>query len=278
MAVDDCTLRMPRGGLVALVGESGSGKTTTLRIATGLTNPDSGSVHWDETGRRPQLIFQDAASSLTPWLTVDQHLSERLRQRGVPRRERRPKIQQLRDLVGLDESAGYSRPLQLSGGQQQGAAISRALACEPNLLICDEPVSALDSSLAARILRLLDDLRRRLGVALLTVTHDLAAVARFIAEEVYVMYRGHILEIGRSDTIFDQPKHPYTQGLLGAAPGTKPGQLVPSLRGDPPSPFERYNGCPFENRCPHAQLKCEVERPELRILPSGATVACHFAK
>jgi peptide/nickel transport system ATP-binding protein len=276
VAVDDCSLRVPCGGSVALVGESGSGKTTTLRIATGLTRPDSGSVRWDEPERRPQLIFQDAASSLTPWLTVDQHLSERLQQRGIARRERRPRIQQLRGLVGLDEAAGYSRPLQLSGGQQQRAAIARALASEPSLLICDEPVSALDASLAARILRLLDDLRRRLGVALLTVTHDLA-VARFIADEVYVMYRGHILEIGPSGTIFDQPKHPYTQGLLGAAPGTKPGQLAPSLRGDPPSPFEHYNGCPFENRCPHAQLKCKAERPPLRILPSGAAVACHFA-
>ncbi len=276
-AVDSCTLRVPRSGAVALVGESGSGKTTTLRMAAGLTNPDQGRVSWVDGLGRPQLIFQDSGASLTPWLTIRQHVVERLRLRGVPRSERDARAAELLAMVGLDDRAANSRPGQLSGGQQQRAAIARAVASDPSLLICDEPVSALDASLAARVLALLEDLRVRLGVALLVVTHDLT-VARYIADEVYVMYRGRIVEHGERDQIFDRPAHPYTIGLLSAAPSGVAGKLNPSLRGDPPSPFESYDGCPFTSRCEYAQDRCRVERPELRLLEDGSEAACHFAE
>lgn len=276
VAVEDCSLAVPLGGSVALVGESGSGKTTTLRIAAGLTKPDAGTVSWGSGHGRPQLVFQDAGSSLTPWLTIDQHLVERLRLRGVPRPQRAGVRDELLAVVGLDRRAASSRPAQLSGGQQQRAAIARALASNPSLLICDEPVSALDASLASRVLTLLERLRSELGVALLTVTHDLA-VARFVADEVYVMYRGRILEFGKIDALFDNPGQPYTQGLLRSVPSAVPGQLAPTLAGDPPSPFDRHSGCPFAPRCPLVQPICEAVRPELRLLPGGTTAACHFA-
>ena len=234
LAVDDVSLRVPTRGSVALVGESGCGKTTTLRIATGLLQPDVGEVAWAPTGGRPQLVFQDAGSSLTPWMAIGLQVEERLRALGVNKAEREKRAMDYLDRVGLDRRAARSKPRDLSGGQRQRAVIARALASEPKLLVCDEPVSALDASLAVRVLTLLESLRDDLGVALLVVTHDLAA-ARRIADEVAVMYLGRIVEQAPADKLFEHPEHPYTQGLIDASPTTEPGRLSPTLAGEPPS-------------------------------------------
>ena len=274
-AVDDVSLTVPERGAVALVGESGCGKTTTLRIAAGLIRPDSGTVHSMASAGRPQLVFQDAGSSLTPWLRIGSQIEERLQQRGIQRSERRTRINELLALVGLDARAASAKPRDLSGGQRQRAAIARALASEPNILICDEPVSALDASLVIRVLELLESLRENLGVALLIVTHDLA-VARRIATDVAVMYRGRIVEQGPVDEIFANPAHPYTQGLIAAIPTTEPGQLAPTLAGEPPSATGRIAGCSFASRCPYTRDKCLAESPPLYDVSPTRSSACHF--
>jgi peptide/nickel transport system ATP-binding protein len=275
-AVSRLSLTVPAGGSVALVGESGCGKTTTLRIACGLMTPDSGDVRWAREAGRPQLVFQDAGSSLTPWRSVGAMLGEQLARRGVPRRERHAGALALLEQVGLDERAAGAKPRELSGGQRQRAAIARALASQPRLLICDEPVSALDASLAIRVLDLLAELRERLGVALLVVTHDLG-VAHRTADEVAVMYRGEIVEQGTTAQIFSRPAHPYTQGLLAAIPTTEPGRLSPSLAGEPPSPVGEIVGCSFQGRCPHAQQLCAEQAPPLVAVGGEQLSACHFA-
>jgi peptide/nickel transport system ATP-binding protein len=275
-AVSRVSLTVPTGGSQALVGESGCGKSTTLRLACGLLAPDSGEVRWARDAGRPQLVFQDAGSSLTPWLTVGRMVSEQLARMGVARRERQAKVLELLAQVGLDARAAGAKPRELSGGQRQRAAIARALASQPRVLICDEPVSALDASLAIRVLDLLADLRQRLGVALLVVTHDLG-VAHRTADEVAVMYRGEVVERGTTAQIFGRPAHPYTQGLLAAIPTTEPGRLSPSLSGEPPSPVGEITGCSFEGRCPFAQPLCATEAPPLAALGSDQASACHFA-
>ncbi len=276
-AVNRVSLTVPAGGSVALVGESGCGKTTTLRLACALMAPDSGEVAWARGAGRPQLVFQDAGSSLTPWRTVGAMLAEQLARRGVPRRERLSRAVELLQQVGLDERAAGAKPRELSGGQRQRAAIARALASEPRLLICDEPVSALDASLAIRVLDLLAELRSRLGVALLVVTHDLG-VAHRTADEVAVMYRGEVVEQGTTDQIFTRPAHPYTQGLLAAIPTTEPGRLSPSLAGEPPSPVGEIVGCSFQGRCSFAQPLCAAQAPPLAPVGSHQLSACHFAE
>jgi peptide/nickel transport system ATP-binding protein len=274
-AVDDVSLTIPEGGSVALVGESGCGKTTTLRIATGLTKPDSGSVGRPASVGRPELVFQDAGSSLTPWLRVGTQIEERLKKRGVPPSQRAARITEVLSLVGLDARAAAAKPRDLSGGQRQRAAIARALASEPSLLICDEPVSALDASLVIRVLELLESLRERLGVALLVVTHDLA-VARRIAFDVAVMYRGRIVEQGPVGELFSNPAHPYTQGLIAAIPTTEPGRLAPTLAGEPPAATGRLPGCSFASRCAYVRDRCETEAPPLYEVSPTRVSACHF--
>ncbi|MFN0030191.1 MAG: dipeptide ABC transporter ATP-binding protein [Acidimicrobiales bacterium] len=276
-AVEEVSLVVPAGGAVALVGESGCGKTTTLRMATGLLKPDSGAVQWATGAARPQLVFQDAGSSLTPWMSVLDQVVERLRFAGVERSERVDAAMALLGRVGLDGRAAGAKPRALSGGQRQRAVIARALASGPSLLVCDEPVSALDASLAARVLALLEELRAELGVALLVVTHDLAA-ARRLGDEVAVMYLGRIVEHADADTLFDQPAHPYTQGLLAAVPTTEPGRLAPTLTGEPPSPLNAPKGCAFRSRCPLPTTdRCEVEVPILKRA-GMANVACHLLR
>jgi len=275
-AVRDVTLDVPVGGATVLVGESGCGKSTLLRMATGISAPDSGSVHWPIDGGAPQLVFQDAGASLTPWLTVIRQVTERLGARGVPRSDRAELAMDLLVRVGLDDRAGRSRPRELSGGQRQRAAIARALASDPRLLICDEPVSALDASLAVRVLDLLEELRESLGLAILLVTHDLAA-ARRIGDEVAVMYLGRIVERAPTAQLFEAPQHPYTRGLLDASPTAEPGRLAPTLLGEPPTPFELEEGCGFRSRCKYAVDECATERPVLEIPTSAerGVVACH---
>jgi peptide/nickel transport system ATP-binding protein len=275
-AVDSVSLSVPTRGSVALVGESGCGKTTTLRMATGLLQPDTGSVRWAPDGGRPQLVFQDCGSSLTPWMSIGAQVGERLRALGVTRAVREERALEYLRRVGLDERAARAKPRDLSGGQRQRAVIARALASEPKLLVCDEPVSALDASLAVRVLTLLESLRDDLGVALLVVTHDLAA-ARRIADEVAVMYLGRIVEQAPADALFEHPRHPYTRGLIDASPTTEPGRLSPTLAGEPPSAIGVRTGCAFASRCPMVTEICREEVPEFRRLSDGAMVACHHA-
>jgi peptide/nickel transport system ATP-binding protein len=276
VAVDDVTLIVPQRGSVALVGESGCGKTTTLRMATGLLQPDRGTVSWDQNGGRPQLVFQDAGSSLTPWMPIGRQVEERLRVLGVGKAERERRALEYLGRVGLDTRAARAKPRDLSGGQRQRAVIARALASEPRLLVCDEPVSALDASLAVRVLTLLESLREGLGVALLVVTHDLAA-ARRVADEVAVMYLGRIVEQAPAAKLFEHPDHPYTRGLIDASPTTEPGRLSPTLNGEAPSAIGTKVGCAFASRCPKVTDVCRVESPEFRALPDGNFVACHHA-
>jgi peptide/nickel transport system ATP-binding protein len=275
-AVSGVDLEVPRGGAVALVGESGCGKTTLLRIACGLTKPDHGSVTWAD-GIRPQLIFQDAGSSLTPWLRIETQVAERMHGAG-DRNARRFAALELLERVGLDERTARSRPRQLSGGQRQRAAIARALATSPQLLVCDEPVSALDASLSVRILELLAALRADLGVAILLVTHDLAA-ARHVADDILIMYLGRVVEIAPAGVAFSDPRHPYTKGLRAASPTREPGRLAPTLEGEPPSPVGELSGCAFAGRCPDVEAGCRVQRQELRPLEGQPPrlVACQVA-
>ncbi|MFI5937375.1 ATP-binding cassette domain-containing protein [Actinoplanes sp. NPDC051494] len=210
-------VRLDAGESLVLVGESGCGKSTLLRIAAGLETPTSGRADVPPAAGRPQLIFQDARSSLTPWLSVSSQLSERLAASGVPRGDRAARVAELLGQVGLDARMAASKPRQLSGGQCQRAAIARALASSPGILLCDEPVSALDATLAAQVVDLLDDLRRSTGVSLLLVTHDLA-VAKRIATRIAVMTDGRIVEEGPVERIFAAPEHPYTKQLLAASP------------------------------------------------------------
>jgi peptide/nickel transport system ATP-binding protein len=215
--VRDVSIDVPAGGSVALVGESGCGKSTLLRVATGLAKADSGTVAVAPGAGKPQLIFQDAGSSLTPWLSVNYQLAERVRTRGLSRRESIAESAALLERVGLDARVGRARPRELSGGQRQRVAIARALASSPSILVCDEPVSALDASLASRVLDLLEELRETTGVAILMVTHDLA-VAKRIGNDLAVMYAGEIVERGTVDEVFSNPQHEYTRELLAASP------------------------------------------------------------
>ena len=215
-AVGGVSLTLPQGGSLAIVGESGSGKTTLLRMTVGLIEPTSGTVTLGP-GAPPQLVFQDAGASLTPWMPIGRQIEERLAALGVPREQRRERVHATMEAVGLPSEAAPALPRQLSGGMRQRAAIARAIAVPPALLACDEPVSALDVSLAAHVLNLLCELRSKLGISLLFVTHDLA-VARAVADEVAVMSAGVIVEHGPTDEIFDAPQHPYTRELLAAVP------------------------------------------------------------
>jgi peptide/nickel transport system ATP-binding protein len=215
-ALAGVSLEIRHGEAVALVGESGSGKSTLLRVVAGLTAPDSGQVLFGAPDR-PQMVYQDAYASLTPWLTVGELVGERLRRTGIRRPERRARVADALRLVGLSPAIADIKPPRLSGGQRQRVAIARAIVVPPRLLLCDEPVSAIDVSLAAAVLNLLGSLRRRLNMAMLFVTHDLAA-ARFVADRIMVMKEGSIVEIGDADRLVRAPASEYTRSLLASIP------------------------------------------------------------
>jgi peptide/nickel transport system ATP-binding protein len=215
-AVGGVSLTLPAGGSLAIVGESGSGKTTLMRMVVGLLEPTAGRVLLGP-GPRPQLVFQDAGASLTPWLSIGDQIAERLARFGVVRERRASQVLATLEAVGLPAEAARALPRSLSGGMRQRAAIARAIAVPPSLLACDEPVSALDVSLASQVLNLLCELRARLGLALLFVTHDLA-VARAVADEVAVMHAGVIVERGPAGQLFSAPAHEHTRALLAAVP------------------------------------------------------------
>jgi peptide/nickel transport system ATP-binding protein len=265
-------LGVTKGEAVALVGESGCGKSTLLRSIAGLQSVDSGSIEFGR-GARPQMVFQDAGASLTPWLTIGELVGERLRSEKMPRAERAERVTAALREVGLPPEIAESKPLQLSGGQRQRAALARATVVPPDVLLCDEPTSALDVSLAATVLNLIGQLRRDLGVAIIFVTHDLAA-ARVVADRIAVMYLGRIVEIGDAEEICTKPAHPYTQALLAAVPDLARRKV--RLAGEPASALDPPSGCEFHPRCPMAIAACATDPAPLLPISEGSTrrVAC----
>ncbi len=290
-AVVDVDLVLERGECHAVVGESGSGKTTLGRALLRLIEPTSGTVAFDgqdltrlsagalrRLRRRFQMIFQDPYGSLNPRMTVGRILSEPLEvHRIVPRARRAERVRQLLELVGLPRDAAERYPHEFSGGQRQRVGIARALAPEPDLIVADEPVSALDVSVRAQIVNLLARLQRKLDLTVLFIAHDLAVVEQ-IADRVSVMYLGRIVESAPTAELFSSPKHPYTVSLLSAIPVPDPRverQRV-VLLGEPPSAMDSPSGCAFHPRCPIARERCAVDAPDLESKENGSRVACHF--
>jgi oligopeptide transport system ATP-binding protein len=292
-AVDDVSLTVAAGETVGLVGESGCGKTTLGRAIVRLVEPTAGQILFEGENlaslrgpalrarrRRFQMIFQDPSGSLDPRMTVDRIIGEALDiHRLAPQPEaRRDRIASLLRDVGLDPGHAQRYPHEFSGGQRQRIGIARALAVEPEFIVCDEPVSALDVSVQAQIINLLHDLQRQRRLAYLFVAHDLAVV-QHISRRILVMYLGRIVESGDAQAICRSPRHPYTQALISAVPVVDPDSKRQRLllAGDVPSPIHPPAGCPFHPRCPLAEARCRVELPALRELSPGHAAACHLA-
>ncbi len=292
-AVDGVSLKVGRGEIVGLVGESGSGKSTLARVVVGLCETVDGEANFDgapltvrdrppELRRRIQMVFQDPYSSLDPRMTVRQQLAEVLRvHRVVPRELVGSTCEDLLTQVHLPGQLLPARPRQMSGGQRQRVAIARALAPRPELLVADEPVSALDVSVQAGIVRLFAELRRKLGLSILFIAHDLAVV-RHLCDRVAVMYMGRLLEEGATVDVFENARHPYTQTLLQAIPTLQPADFsVPGTAGTEPPRLSRLpSGCRFRDRCKYAQQLCEESEPALAELSdagAGHRSACHFS-
>ena len=288
-AVDGVSFELRAGETMALVGESGCGKSTVGRLVLRLLDPTAGKVWFageDLTTLSPrqlrprrrqlQMIFQDPYSSLNPRMTVEQTLVEPLALHRLAPGRHRERAAELMDLVGLAPQYLQRYPHEFSGGQRQRIGIARALAVEPRLIVCDEPVSALDVSIQAQIINLLQDLQRRLGLAYVFIAHDLAVV-KHIASHVAVMYLGHVVEYADKRNLFGSPRHPYTQALLSAIPVPQPGAKRERmlLQGDVPNPIDPPSGCRFRTRCPYARARCAQEVPALRST-GGHSVACHF--
>ena len=289
-AVDGVSFSVDAGKTLALVGESGCGKSTLSRLVLRLIEPDSGGIRFEDRDllaldanqlrafrRKAQIIFQDPYASLNPRMTVGQILSEPLALHDlVAPAGRRERVEQLLRLVGLEPRFAQRYSHEFSGGQRQRVAIARALAVEPKLIVCDEPVSALDVSIRSQILNLLRDLQERLGLAYIFVSHDLAVV-RHIAHRVAVMNFGNIVEIADTQSLFAAPRHPYSRALLSAIPVPKP-QAKRSrilLQGEMPSALNPPSGCRFRTRCPYAIPRCRVEPPELLADGTRHATACH---
>ncbi|HTH89729.1 ABC transporter ATP-binding protein [Mycobacterium sp.] len=260
-ALRGISLTVADGESVALVGESGSGKSTLLRVIAGLEKPTSGTIEL-AGGQRPQMVFQDAGASLTPWLSVGELISERLRRNGMSRSQRQDAVAEVLERVGLPLDIAKARAGQLSGGQRQRVSLARATVVPPSVLLCDEPTSALDVSLAASVLNLIGDLRRTLDMSVVFVTHDLS-VARVVADRIAVMYLGRIVEIGPADDVINDPVHPYTRALVDSIPNL--GRESRVLPGEPASPLSPPTGCSFHPRCPIAIDTCSDGQLDVRL-------------
>jgi peptide/nickel transport system ATP-binding protein len=292
-AVNGASFEIGRGETLGLVGESGSGKSTTGRALLKLVPVDSGSIRVDghdlttasghemrRLRRQMQMVFQDPYSSLDPSATVASSVAEPLRvHEGMSAKDAWPRVQELLEVVGLRPSHANRYPYEFSGGQRQRVAIARALALNPQLIVCDEAVSALDVSTQNQVINLLEDLRDQLGLSYLFIAHDLAIV-RHISHRVAVMYLGHIVECGPAERGYARPAHPYTQALLSAIPIPNPERKAKAerilLTGDLPDPARPPSGCPFQTRCPYAMDVCREVVPETTAVDGGGQVACHL--
>jgi peptide/nickel transport system ATP-binding protein len=290
-AVDGVSFTLEAGRTLGIVGESGCGKSTTAKLVLGLLPATAGRIafagapvtavrdaRWRALRRSMQMVYQDPMAALDRRLTVGDQVVEPLAIHGLEAGDaaRRDRALALLEAVGLGGDLFHRYPHELSGGQRQRVVLARALILDPNLVVCDEPVSALDVSVAAQVINLLQDLQGRFGMAYLFISHDLKVV-RQIADEVAVMYLGRIVEQGRPDQLFHTPAHPYTEALVSAVPMPGPRRrerIV--LSGDPPNPVDRPPGCAFHPRCPRALPRCRTEAPALRRAPDGRLAACHL--
>ena len=292
-AVDDVSFFIKKGETVGVVGESGCGKTTCGRTILGLYDKTDGEVLYcgkdvhqlkgrerKQFTKKAQIIFQDPYASLDIKMKVQEIIAEGIRAHGLLKNEKeiREKVEELLITVGLD--AGYADRYvhEFSGGQRQRIGIARALAVEPEFIVCDEPISALDVSIQAQIVNLLDELQRKKGLTYLFIAHDLSMV-KYISDRVMVMYLGKIMEITEADRLYEQPAHPYTNALLSAIPIPDPKVELTKKRikmeGEIPSPLNPPSGCRFANRCPYVEERCRKEEPELRLIAPNHYAACH---
>ncbi len=292
-AVENVSFAIGRGETLALVGESGCGKSTVARAVMQLPVPARGKIELEGTdlaslsrrelkALRPrfQMIFQDPISSLNPRRRIREILTAPLKLNGrYQAAESEAQVRRVLEIVGLDPDAALDRyPHEFSGGQCQRISIARAIVLEPALLVCDEPVSALDVSVRAQVLNVLNELRTRLGLSMLFISHDLAVV-RNVADRVAVMYLGRICEIGDADQVLGNPAHPYTATLLSAVPVADPDHKparISLVAAEPPSPLAPPSGCRFRTRCPAATERCAEQEPQLQDLGDGRSVACHY--
>jgi len=293
-AVDGLSFTVARGETLGLVGESGCGKSTTGRLMLRLIEPTSGALRYDgvdlarlspkamrDRRRELQIIFQDPFSSLNPRMTVENIIVEPMIIHGIgDSAARRARAHELLDVVGLSRNYANRYPHEFSGGQRQRIGIARALALRPQFIVCDEPVSALDVSIQAQVINLMQDLQREFGLTYLFISHNLAVV-RHIADRVAVMYLGKIVELTDKVSLYASPKHPYTQALLSAIPIPRPSDEKRTrvmLTGDVPSPINPPSGCRFHTRCPYAEARCKAIEPPLVDVGGGHHVACHLVQ